>query len=108
MAMTTGSVTIDENGDPSGSGCARELYDDYVPKLGIPVGTTGAASKQQIADLCNSLAKIVDHVKTNAEVTVKVSTSDTELQRMPASTAENTPTKGPNVLKTLSTKGTVG
>ncbi len=88
MAMDAGSV----NGAGVGSGLAKELFDDYSPKLGI-TGAGAAAGLQQIADLCNSIAQtVVPHIKTNAEITTVIAPGDTGLQ---LSTAIGVPT-GPN------------
>lgn len=88
MAMDAGSV----NGAGVGSGLAKEIFDDYEPKLGIE-GAGAAAGKQQVADLCNSIAqKVVAHIVANAEVTTKIAPADAGLQ---VSTAPGSPT-GPN------------
>ena len=73
--MIAGIVTVDPTGNASGAGLAKEIFDDYVPKFaGIPAGPTGAQAKQQLADLCNSIAtKTVAHITANAVVTVAAS-----------------------------------
>lgn len=112
MAMTAGTVTIDDEGNASGAGCARELFDDYMPKMadfpeGVPLSAQVAA-KRQIADLCNSVAQVlVGHIASNAEVTVTVGTDDAGIQRMPATTTEDTPCKAPGSPVELGTKGSV-
>lgn len=108
MAMTKGSVSVDGSGNVSGTGFAKELYDDFAPKIsGIPGGAAGASAKQRIADLCNSIAKVIDHITAHAEVTVTVATGDAGLQRTPNPNNANTDTVGPSGNKTLATKGTV-
>lgn len=104
MAMTKGSVSIDGSGAVSGNGLARELFDDYIAKIdGIQDGAAGAGAKQQIADLCNSLSSVfVDHIVTNAQVTVVITTDDSALQR-----AGGVDTQEPSANRTLSQKGTV-
>lgn len=105
MAMTAGSVTISGAGVASGNGLAKAIYDDYQPKIGAPAGSAGAAAKQKVADLCNSIAAgIVAHISANAEVTVTVAVADVGLQ---TSTASGSPTGGPAGTKTLATKGSI-
>ena len=71
--MDAGSV----NGAGIGSGLAKELFDDYSPKLGIS-GVGAAAGFQQIADLCNSIAQtVVPHIVANAEVATSTSSTVT-------------------------------
>ena len=72
MAMNAGSVSISGAGVATGVGLAKEIFDDYLPTVpGIPAGPLGAAAKQQLANLCNSVAsKTVAHIMTNAVVTV--------------------------------------
>jgi hypothetical protein len=71
MSLFAGAVSVSAAGVASGIGLAKEIFDDYLPKVaGIPVGPIGATAKQQIADLCNSIAqKTVSHIMTNAVVT---------------------------------------
>lgn len=71
MAMDAGSV----NGAGVGTGLAKELFDDYVVKLNIS-GVGAAAGRQQVADLCNSIAQtVVAHIVAN--VVVSTTTSST-------------------------------
>lgn len=71
MPMNAGSV----NGAGVGTGLAKELFDDYSPKLGI-VGVGAAEGLSQIADLCNSIAQVVvAHIAANATVSTSVTTS---------------------------------
>lgn len=72
MSLNAGSVTINGAGVVSGSGLAREIFDDYLPKVpGIPAGPLGASAKSQLADLCNSFAsKTIAHVLANISVVV--------------------------------------
>ena len=88
MAMDAGSV----NAAGIGSGLAKELFDDYSPKLDI-TGAGALAAFQQIADLCNSIAQtVVPHIQDNAEITTVIAPGDTGLQ---VTTALGAPT-GPN------------
>lgn len=71
MPLLAGAVTISAAGVASGVGLAKEIYDDYLPKVStIPAGAAGVTSKQQLADLCNSFAsKTLAHIMANALVT---------------------------------------
>jgi len=66
MALNGGVVAA----GGAGTGLAKEMYDDYIDKLGslgTPPGSVVA--EQQIADLCNSFAQtIVAHFIANAVV----------------------------------------
>lgn len=69
MAMNAGSV----DGSGAGTGFAKELFDDYVPKLGISPGVGAAEGRQQVADLCNSIAQtLIPHIQINAVVSTAV------------------------------------
>lgn len=70
MAMDKGSVTIAGDGSASGSGLAKEFYDAHLPKVDFG-GLTGADTvnaKQAMADLFETVAEVVTHIQTNAEV----------------------------------------
>jgi hypothetical protein len=71
MPLNPGAVSVDAAGIATGVGLAKEIYDDYLPKVdGIPSGPLGAQSKKQIADMCNSFAqKTLAHVVANAVAT---------------------------------------
>lgn len=76
MAMTRGSVTINPTtGSASGTGVAKEIFDVYDATIDYQglTGTNLAQARKQIADLCNSVAYVIDHIKTNAVV-------DTDIQ----------------------------
>lgn len=109
MTMNAGAVAIDVNGNVSGAGLAREIFDDYLPKLGtLPSGPTGAAGKKQLADLCNSFAsKTIAHIVANAAVTVTIAAGDAGLQRAPSPNTAGADTQGPSTQKQLVTKATV-
>lgn len=73
MAMDPGSV----DGNGVGTGLAKELFDDYSPKLGI-TGGGAAAALQQVADLCNSIAQtVVPHIVANAVVATNTTSTVT-------------------------------
>jgi hypothetical protein len=101
MAMAAGNVTIDGTGNRSGTGAAVILYDSYITKFTIASGPTGVQAKRQIADLCTMIASLVSYIQGNAEVDVSITTSDSGLQRLPASLVENEPTKAPSGTKHL-------
>lgn len=110
MAMTAGTVTIDGSGNPSGTGMAREIFDVFVATVdfGSLSGSALQAAKQRVADLCNALAGgIVGHIVANAEVAVRITGSDSGLQRTPNPNNPDTDTQGPSSPKTLSTPGTI-
>ena len=120
MAMNAGSVTLDGDGNPTGTGLARELYDAWIAKVSFPdpddypeadrpkVIAAIVAGKGGLADQCDAFASaVVAHITTNAAVTIKVDTGDAGLQRLPANLAEDEPTKAPSAQKTLATKGSV-
>ncbi len=73
MAMDAGTVAP----GGAGTGMAKELYDDYRPKLGdLGIAPGSITAEQQIADLCNSIAKVmVAHITDNAEVLTSVTTT---------------------------------
>lgn len=116
MALAIGSVTVDEEGGYTGSGLTKRLVDGILatPNMADVLVQEGLTTAQKIsliqgmADYSEALATaIIEEIQANAEVTVKVGTSDAGLQRLPANLAENEPTKAPASQKTLSTKGTV-
>ena len=103
MAMDGGSVNLDGNGDPQGSGLSRDLYDDYIAKLdlsGFPAASQ-ITGKQSIADLCDSLGQVVvTYLAANADV--RITASDSGLQQTPNPNDVDTDTQGPSVDKVLS------
>lgn len=111
MTMNAGSVSINlANGNASGAGLAKEIFDDYIAKVAstIPEGAGGAVAKKNIADLCNSFASVtLAHIAAHAEVTVTVAATDAGLQRAPNPNTASADTQGPAGPKTLSTKATV-
>lgn len=102
MALIAGTVTVDEDGNASGAGMARAIYDGLS---GAPWDTPAELIPllySQFAIIANAIAAgVVAHVVANAAVTITIGTGDAGLQRMPASTAEDTPTKAPSSPKTL-------
>ncbi|MFZ5896806.1 MAG: hypothetical protein ACOY0T_37465 [Myxococcota bacterium] len=71
MALLSGSVTIDPNGNPSGTGLAMVIFTALVSKYSdIPPGPSGAGAKRQLADLCNAVALVADYIVANAQVSI--------------------------------------
>ncbi len=108
--MAAGTVVISDAGaETSKTGAAGRLYDllkaatdAKLAELGEDplTGEEAAPAMQGIAATANAMASwLVNEltVKTVATIT----TSQAGLQRMPASTAENTETKAPAALKSL-------
>lgn len=114
MALEAGSCgTVDADGVATGgSGYALHLWNNVVkPKLldNLPNGDTKAALVPGYKDICEAFATYsLSYLTANGEVTVKVATSDTGLQRTPNPNDPDTNTQGPSALKTLVTKGTIG
>lgn len=98
-------MSVSSLGVVSGTGLAKQMFDNYAPSLGAPPGAAGKDAKQRIADLCNAFADaVITHIKANGEVTVAVVAADVGLQ---TSTPNGSPTAGPAVTKQLSTKGSI-
>ena len=116
MTLAIGSVEVDEEGGYTGTGLTKRFVDAVLatPAMAAMLATEGLTTAQKItivegmADYSQALATaIVEEIQANAEVTVTVSASDAGLQRMPASTVEDTPCKAPAAPIELTTKGTV-
>jgi len=79
MAMLEGNVSIDPvtGNILTKTGCAGEVFDameagqDYgdTPSTNPPAY---AAARQQIANLAKAVAKVIPHIKSNAEVSTTV------------------------------------
>jgi hypothetical protein len=116
MALTVGSVEVDEEGGYTGTGLTKRLVDAVLatPNMAAALAQEGMTAAQKVslvqgmADYSEAMATaIIDEIQANAEVTVSVSASDAGLQRLPASLVENEPTKAPVAPVELTTKGTV-
>jgi len=116
MALEIGSIEVNEEGGYTGSGLTKRLVDARVATADMAAllsseGLTAAQKAAFITSLaadCEAMATaIIDEIVTNAEVTVTVSTGDAGLQRIPASTVENTPCKAPSSPVVLAAKATV-
>lgn len=109
MALTIGSVTVDEDGVATGSGEAKALYDILALRAAAKIAESEyeappeavAASLQGVAELATDLATYFVQALT-LRAKAAITTGDAGLQRMPASTAENTDTKAPSAQKLLS------
>ena len=116
MPLTVGSVTIDSTGGVTKSDATGRLYDKMIARMTasyaaagsqFPTGAASVPLKQGVADMANDFADwIISEIQNHALVRVTVETTDSGLQRMPASTTEDTNCKGPSVAKSL--LGTVG
>jgi hypothetical protein len=102
MALDDTTLTIDEDGNPEQStGLPLRIYNALIATYAAFPAESTPDSQRQLADLCNAIGgAVVAEVTANAEV--RITDSDAGLQRMPASTAEDEPTKAPATTKTLS------
>lgn len=109
MALTAGSVTVADDGSVTKSGAAGRLYDILLARAvadatsfqqTLPSGAAGARVRRSIGNMATDIATwMVTELTTNARA--RITTSDVGLQRMPASTAEDTNCKAPATEKLL-------
>lgn len=109
MPLSAGTVTIADDGAVTSSGAAGALFTllQNAASLAaarlnttLPTGPDSVAASRGLADVANAFSSwLVTEMTTNARAIVR--TTDVALQRMPASTAEDTPTKAPNADKYL-------
>jgi hypothetical protein len=96
MAMTSGSVTIANDGTVSGAGAARTMFDAYTATQSTLLGTLTTAQKvgvyRSMADLINSVALMIDYIKTNGKAHVAVG----GLQLLPTPATAGTLTVAPS------------
>lgn len=102
MTLAAGTVAISDAEVVSGTGLARAVYDtmilmdnvvSFLPKMTL---TQRLAVKRGQAAFANALgAAIIPYLTANAVTTAVVTVNDTGVQRMPASTAEDTDCKAP-------------
>lgn len=91
MPLEAGSCTIANNGTVSGTGLAKAMADALMT-----APPSGGGSNKSLEQWTNLLAAaIVDHLVSNAQITVTVSPADAGLQRTPNPNDPNTPTLGP-------------
>jgi hypothetical protein len=105
--MILGSATVDDNGNVMKSGVIGRCYDEIFANTsaniqgGFPSGATGTTFKRAIATQATNLGTALFKVLT-FDAQAKIDTASSGLQRMPASTSENTDTKAPTTDKFLS------
>ena len=78
MAMQEGSVTINPStGAATGSGCAKEIFDalDGSQDYQELVANQLAVAREQISVMARAVAKVIPHIKSNAEVNTDVDTT---------------------------------
>lgn len=107
--MAAGSVTIADDGTASGTGAALRLYNLLVASattaaeaagVPFPTGADAAKSLRAVANMANDFSSwLVTELTTQTAAAITTGTAG--LQRMPASTAENTDTKAPATTKSL-------
>lgn len=112
MAMTAGSVVVDDDGTTSTkTGLAGEIYDEFIDNYSTDVETLTGKDGQQIPDGASGVAirrgyavqatrmatAIVTHITTNAKAAIE--TTDSGLQR--DADGANPDTLGPSAKKTL-------
>lgn len=109
MALTLGSVSVAADGIVTKSGECATLYDLLIADVetatieagaAMPTGPASAGIKRNMARLATTMATYC-HGLLTARATVKISTTDSGLQRMPASTVEDTACKAPSTDKFL-------
>lgn len=99
MALDAGSLTVDDDGNVTGSGLSLAIFNGACSALDDDIKATIA---EGMAPFCEGLATaIVDHIRDNAEVTVTIQTTDTGLQRLPAILTPGSDTDGPTLAKAL-------
>ncbi len=99
MALSAGTVSVDEEGNVSGSGLALAIFNGG---LGALDEDKREAVAEAMAPFCQGVAEaIVTHITENAEVTVSIQVTDTGLQRTPNPNNPDTDTQGPSGVKTL-------
>lgn len=103
MALTLGSVTVATNGSVTKSGECGTLYDllyadaaTAASEAGctLPTGAASVGINRNLARLATTMATYC-HGLLTSRAKVKVSTTDSGLQLMPAVTTENTECKAP-------------
>lgn len=92
MPLIAGTCSIADTGAVTGTGLAKAMADATMASP-----PSGATTNQCLQQWINMLAvAIVDHLVTNAQITVTVGPADAGLQRTPNPNNPNTPTLGPS------------
>ncbi len=115
MALSAGTVTVDGNGNVSGTGLSRAIYDAQVTFIVTAIGASLlVAQKQNVAGFSNALGDaIVTYVTANAEVsagTFAAHVTSESLGKTPNPVLADTPIVAPDVPVDvpLSGTGTIG
>ncbi len=91
MALEAGMCTIAADNAVTGTGLAKAMAEALMA-----APPPGAGSRQMLEQWTNLLAAaIVDHLVSNAQISVVVAPTDAGLQRTPSPNNPNTPTVGP-------------
>lgn len=114
MALAKGSITVDGNGDASGSGLSKRILDGFLGGGALAAlvadltGSRKAEVVQGMADLAQAISDgVVDELVANGEVTITIDTSDAGLQRLPVSIVASEPTVAPSGDVELTNKGSI-
>lgn len=99
MALSAGTVEVDEEGNVTGSGLALAMFNGGLEAL---EEDAREAVAEAMAPFCQGMAEaIVTHITENAEVTVSIQVTDSGLQRAPNPNNADADTQGPSGVKTL-------
>jgi len=100
MTLLAGTLDVDDPSAVTGSGLALAIFNGITASTPADAKTRVAPS---LKPFCEGLAEaIVDHLVSNAAITVTVHTSDTGLQTTPNPNNPSTATAGPASNKQLS------
>ena len=102
MAMTLGSASVADDHTVNKSGVIGKFYDQILASIpgGVPMSAGGLAIKRAIAKQATIQGTVLYSVLTQ-DARARITQEDIGLQRMPASTTENTNCKGPSENKYL-------
>lgn len=103
MALQAGSITIAADGTATGTGLSLAIFNGALQALDADARARVANAMKPF---CEGVASaIVTHLVENAEVSVRIETTDVGLQRTPNPNNPSTDTAGPSAQKTL--RGTI-
>lgn len=103
MALNIGSIDVSDPNNVTGSGLAFEMFTEALS--GVSAENKAAIAVGMKPYLEGLARAIINHVKNNAVVVVVVHTTDSGIQRLPATFVANADTQGPSADKSLN--GTV-